>query len=96
MVYALDKDGNIWLDHEGPDGHKVVVIADGEPDISVKKVFTQEDGVPGSVFFSMIQDDQGNIWFASQTDGLYMYDGENWRVYTAENGLFSNSISSVY
>ncbi|MBW7996470.1 MAG: AAA domain-containing protein [Candidatus Glassbacteria bacterium] len=90
-----DKDGNIWLELTEKGEHKVVVITDGEPEITIeiKKVFSEEDGLPS--FPTMIEDGQGNIWCA-YSGGLCMYDGEKWRVYTTENGLPSNNINAVF
>jgi len=41
----------------------------------------------------MIVDRAGNLWLGSWTDGLYRYDGKNWRQYTESDGLGGNQIT---
>jgi len=42
-----------------------------------------------------LQDKFGNIWFGTSDEGLYKYDGKLFTQFTMEDGLSSNSISSL-
>ena len=48
--------------------------------------YSVDDGLPHNYVFSIIQDDEGNMWFTGY-EGATKFDGENMSVYTAENGL---------
>ena len=39
-----------------------------------------------------IQDKDGNLWFGTTGEGVYIYDGENFRQYTTKEGLYSNAV----
>jgi ligand-binding sensor domain-containing protein len=42
-----------------------------------------------------MQDRNGNIWFATTTDGVYKYDGKVFTNYTTSDGLISNVACSI-
>jgi len=42
-----------------------------------------------------LQDRVGNIWFGTSDEGVYKYDGKLFTQFTMEDGLSSNSISSL-
>ncbi len=50
----------------------------------------------GDVIWGIDQDRQGNYWIATQTSGVYRYDGKRFRHYTQDDGLASNIVISVY
>jgi ligand-binding sensor domain-containing protein/signal transduction histidine kinase len=43
----------------------------------------------------LIIDRSGNLWLGSWTDGLYRFDGKNWRHYTESDGIGGNQISWI-
>jgi ligand-binding sensor domain-containing protein len=53
------------------------------------------DGLAGSTVYSMIQDKDGFIWFATET-GLSRFDGTHFRNFTTADGLPDNEIISLY
>ncbi len=58
------------------------------------KNFTPEDGLPGTEINDIKQDSLGRIWISSR-NGIGLFDGIEWRVYDAENGLANNSIARI-
>jgi ligand-binding sensor domain-containing protein/serine phosphatase RsbU (regulator of sigma subunit) len=61
--------------------------------------YTSDDGLAmddiswgqGSVFV----DSKGNIWFASSGGGVSKYDGVSFTIYSTEQGLINNAVSSI-
>lgn len=47
------------------------------------------------IFSSYHRDNNGFIWIGSFESGLYCYDGKNWKHFTQQDGLFSNSIFAI-
>ncbi|WP_232065085.1 two-component regulator propeller domain-containing protein [Rhodocytophaga rosea] len=80
-----DKQGNIWLaSNEG------VIRYDG-------KSFTNITGnLFPARFFSLLEDRQGNFWFANFGSGLYYYDGKSIRNFTTAQGLIDNEVMCLY
>lgn len=80
-----DEAGNIWFaTFEG------IIKYDGK---TFKNITS---GVSSSRFFSILQDSKGNFWFGSIGAGVYHYDGENFKVYTTNDGLINNEIVCIY
>jgi ligand-binding sensor domain-containing protein/signal transduction histidine kinase len=44
---------------------------------------------------NLIIDRAGNLWLGSWADGLYKFDGKNWRHYTESDGLGGNQITWI-
>ena len=63
------------------------------------KQFTDADGLSQSTIFSMIQDQEGYLWFGT-IDGLNRYDGYEFRVYVNDPSdamsISDNFISALY
>ncbi|MBK3517436.1 sensor histidine kinase [Carboxylicivirga marina] len=57
--------------------------------------FTEGQQIASSYILQSTEDKAGNIWFATYTNGLIRYDGENWKVFDTEKGLSSDNIYSV-
>ena len=55
---------------------------------------TTEDGLAGSIVYSIAQDDGGVLWFGTN-NGLSRYDGRNWRNYSVKEGLPGRSIYAL-
>ncbi len=56
---------------------------------------TVADGLPSSNINAFAEDKMGYLWLASR-DGLARYDGRNYRVWRAEDGLRDNLIWSLH
>ncbi|NKB68698.1 MAG: hypothetical protein GKR89_16665 [Candidatus Latescibacteria bacterium] len=52
------------------------------------------DGLAANTVQDMIQDDRGNLWFATEA-GLCRYDGLEFTTFTTADGLSSNEVMSV-
>jgi signal transduction histidine kinase/ligand-binding sensor domain-containing protein len=48
--------------------------------------YTQEDGLPSSLVWDVLQDATGRMWFATRT-GIAVYDGAQWRTFHQTDGL---------
>ena len=61
--------------------------------------FSAEDGLPNTIIFDIVQDQQGYIWLATQ-DGLVRYDGYRFFNYRNIPGdsttLTQNRIEKIY
>ncbi len=55
-----------------------------------------DEGINSSYFWSIIEDSNGQIWFASHDAGVSKFNGNSFSTYTKENGLCENSIRYVY
>jgi len=52
-------------------------------------------GPPGNIISDLAIDQDGILWCASSTDGIFRYDGEAWRQFTIADGLINNAVVSV-
>jgi len=57
--------------------------------------FTVKDGLPGSIVYSSLQDQNGYIWFATN-QGVSRFDGRTFTNFTKEDGLPDNEILKLY
>ena len=59
------------------------------------RVFGVDDGLPKGVVRAIVEDDTGNLWVGS-TEGVAVYDGSNWEVFTTINSpLIDNSVHAM-
>jgi len=42
-----------------------------------------------------ISNRNGNLWFSSESNGIFKYDGENFQQFTEKDGLISNSVLGI-
>ncbi|MES2767284.1 MAG: two-component regulator propeller domain-containing protein [Bacteroidota bacterium] len=63
--------------------------ADGQP----KMVRTQ--GVVSGNVGCEIQDKNGNIWFSTTGEGVYLFDGKSFKNFTTKDGLCDNNVSAI-
>lgn len=62
---------------------------------SIIRTYTTLDGLPSLTLYSCIQDENGNMWFASES-GLIEYNGRSWsRLDSVKNENLNYSFSSV-
>lgn len=60
-------------------------------------VFTREkDGASEARIVGLFEDREGNIWAASDTEGLCRFDGKAWRQFTTRDGLPSNIVRGMF
>ena len=57
--------------------------------------YDTKDGLAGSTVYDVCQDNQGFIWFATET-GLSRFDGKYFKNYTVNDGLPDNEILKVF
>ncbi len=57
--------------------------------------YTNEDGLPQSQVFDIIQDNKGYLWVATNGGGVARFDGKKFSVFNTENGLADNRVSSL-
>ena len=57
--------------------------------------FDVEDGLASGAVFSILQDENGDMLFATY-GGVSRYDGEQWTTYTTEDGLGSNGVRGMF
>lgn len=81
----IDSKCNIWV---GSQGHGLYRIQYGN---SETQNFNINDGLSSNMIYSLLQDDEGNIW-GSTNNGIFKYnpEKETYNTYTEEDGLVSN------
>lgn len=57
--------------------------------------YSERDGLSGPVVYSMCQDKDGFMWFATET-GVSRFDGSRFTNFTTSDGLPGNAIISLY
>jgi len=73
LMYLIwkDKTNNLWFSE--PTANKPVHYYDGTGDIN----FAAKNNIPDQKMYPVVEDNDGNIWFASYGMNLYRYDGKN-------------------
>lgn len=80
-----DTKGNMWIATFGG-----VFRYDG-------KSFTNMlSKVSSARFFSVLEDRNGNFWFASIGSGVYYYNGKSFRNFTTKDGLANDRVPHIY
>ncbi len=57
--------------------------------------YTVEDGLSYPITLQATEDLAGNIWIATYTEGINIFDGQDFKSLTTDNGLISNNIYSI-
>lgn len=57
--------------------------------------YSVKDGLPQSQVFGVLEDDNGYFWIATMGGGLARFDGSEFKVYTTQDGLQSNTINHI-
>lgn len=83
-----DKDGVIWI---GTDIGQIFYLD------KARRVhfFSIEEGHPAKAITSILQDDQGFLWFATYGEGVYVYTGRRLFNLSVDDGLSGNDIYSM-
>jgi ligand-binding sensor domain-containing protein len=66
------------------------IVSAGQPKLIKSQSSNEADNV-----HCILQDKEGDIWFATTRDGVYRYDGKTFINYTTKDGLNSNCVFSM-
>lgn len=83
--FVEDVNGNIWV--ASFDG---MFRYDGKSFTNVTKPVSK------GRFFDVLEDKKGDFWFTSIGEGVYHYDGTNFKNFTMKDGLLSDRVTEVY
>jgi signal transduction histidine kinase/ligand-binding sensor domain-containing protein len=88
MDIAEDGDGNLWVATAGGGLNRYLPASDSF------KAYTEKDGLPNSVVYSVVQDDAGKLWLSTNF-GISRFDprNETCRNFTVDDGLQSNEFN---
>ncbi|WP_255157812.1 two-component regulator propeller domain-containing protein [Siphonobacter sp. BAB-5385] len=68
-----------------------------DPKRAFEKRFTNLTTKIGSHrFWDVLEDRQGNLWFASTDAGVYRFNGKSFQHFTTDEGLANNAVMAVY
>jgi ligand-binding sensor domain-containing protein/serine phosphatase RsbU (regulator of sigma subunit) len=81
-----DTIGNIWIGTENG-----LIKYDG----STFFIYDSKTGFPPGAVYDMVQDDNGNIWFAIEGSGVCKFDGKDFLLYSVEQGLSSYDVMNI-
>lgn len=77
---AVDADGGIWVVHEKGasifDGSRWMNYGSSGADVKVDGLYSAED---------VAVDTDGRMWMTTYSQGVCVFDGDNWKTYTREN-----------
>ncbi len=104
--YAYWFDGKVWHPFFVPGTYIYDAISDIKIDRQGNLYFAHDNGISSLEYGYMWGDGmrtvielafskQNRLWFATLLDGLGMYDGTNWSLYTTKDGLKSNLLNNV-
>ena len=54
-----------------------------------------DQGMPSSEVLSILEDQNGNLWFGTSNEGVSRYDGATFTHFTTKEGLSSNTVMSI-
>ncbi len=94
-VLIQDRDAMIWVGSAGGGAYRF----DGRRFESVLSSggVEYEDGLHHNVIQDLLEDREGNIWFASMSNGgVTRYDGVSFRTFTSEDGLSDSMVRCLY
>lgn len=80
-----DNKGNIWI----TSWHGVYKY-DGKSFTNITRK------ISSARFFSVLEDKNGDLWFASIGSGVYHYNGKSFKHFTTADGLASNAVTNIY
>lgn len=91
----LDRTDTVWAGTMGGvarfDGEKFVPF-----DVPRAAVENDESRFTPTLVWSMLEDAAGNLWFATDGEGVRKYDGKTFTTYTTADGLAGNNVRSMY
>jgi ligand-binding sensor domain-containing protein len=45
--------------------------------------------------YKILEDRKGNLWFTTEKDGVWRYDGKSFKNFTEKDGLVNNAVLSI-
>ncbi|NOZ62111.1 MAG: T9SS type A sorting domain-containing protein [Calditrichaeota bacterium] len=104
--YAYWFDGKVWHPFFVPGTYIYDAISDIKIDRQGNLYFAHDNGISSLEYGYMWGDGmrtvielafskQNRLWFATLLDGLGMYDGTNWSLYTTKDGIETNLLNNV-
>ena len=96
-----DKNGKLWFgtQHYGVYSYVPAEDRKGKKLLLAEKAsiinFTEKTGASQSCIMSMLEDKNGNLWFCTDGEGVWRYDGTSFKNFNTEDGLLNNSVFSV-
>lgn len=81
----VDRSGSIWVGTRSG-----VFVYDPAADSTLGKCFSLFEGLPKIMVKDIMEDRSGNIWFASQYQGVFRYDGNSILNINSKAGLGDN------
>ncbi|MFV8440774.1 sensor histidine kinase [Flavobacterium sp. LB2P44] len=85
--FFKDRSGLLWI---GTDAG--LCCFDG----STYKVFNETNGLKYDKVWSVVEDENKNIWLSLYGNGLAKYDGKKFTYYSEKDGLVNNSIRKIH
>jgi ligand-binding sensor domain-containing protein len=97
-----DSQGNTWFGNNGGglykyDGKKVINISAAHG-LDNEEFRASGQSNAGSVarIYAINEDNAGNIWIGTVDAGVWRFDGNEFKQYSAKDGLHSNAINTIY
>lgn len=88
-----DPSGYLWVSDYGKGVYRFALNADGSPGRSL--LFDVEGGMPEEYIKDLVKDDEGNIWFASQSNGIAILRDQAFTFYDVSDGQDVPEISAI-
>ena len=95
-VFALLKDLEQYISKAKEQIESAAQIEAAKYDGKTFRTYTKKDGLPTDEFFTVCEDDYGNIWMGTRGFGIIKYDGKKFSNYTTKDGLSDDYIFSLY
>jgi ligand-binding sensor domain-containing protein len=92
---TIDKRGNIWVGSTGGvskfDGMKFIPFS-----LPESKVENAKPMLSDKLVFKIIEDKNGNMWFATDGNGIFKYGNGEFFHLTTKNGLTDNNVADIF
>ncbi len=92
-TFFEDRDGNLWLANPLKNQLYQWIAGPGSKEVNV---FTERTGFDFSSIRSVCQDNEGNIWFGSDGNGIYKYGGTKFISFQSNQGMEDFFIWAFY
>ncbi|MVM37900.1 transcriptional regulator [Spirosoma sp. HMF3257] len=97
MVRNIKKGRNGTILIAGPNNSSFGDVFRYDPSKAGEKSFTNLSSKIGShIFWDVLEDRRGNLWFTTTDSGVYNYNGKTIQHFTTTEGLANNRVTSVY